>query len=76
MFYGNYINMKDLYFSQIIKQARKEQKMTQEELSICSGLSIATIRAIEQGTSYPNVHTLNKILNLFNLELTVKKIDR
>ena len=61
--------MEDLFFSEIIKKERKEQKMTQEELATLSGVSLATIRAIEQRTSSPNVATLNKILKLFNLEL-------
>ena len=61
--------MEDLFFAEIIKKERKEHKMTQEDLATLSGVSLATIRAIEQGTSSPNVATLNKILKLFNLEL-------
>jgi len=61
--------MEDLFFSSIIKKERKEHKMSQEDLATLSGVSLATIRAIEQGTSSPNVATLNKILKLFNLEL-------
>ena len=61
--------MEDLFFSSIIKKERKEHKMSQEDLATLSGVSLATIRAIEQGTSSPNVATLNKILKLFNFEL-------
>ena len=61
--------MEDLFFSKIIKKERKEHKMSQEDLATLSGVSLATIRAIEQGTSSPNVATLNKILKLFNFEL-------
>ena len=61
--------MEDLFFSEIIKKERKEHNMTQEDLATLSGVSLATIRAIEQGSSSPNVATLNKILKLFNLEL-------
>jgi len=61
--------MEDLFFSSIIKKERKEHNMTQEDLATLSGVSLATIRAIEQGSSSPNVATLNKILKLFNLEL-------
>ncbi len=68
--------MKDLYFSQIIKKARREHNMSQEELALLSGVSLATIRAIEQGTSSPNVNSLNKILKLFSLELTVTQINK
>lgn len=68
--------MDDLYFSRIIKEERKKLKMSQEELSILSGVSLPTIRSIEQGTSFPNVKTLNKILKLFNLTLKVERIDK
>ena len=50
--------------------------MSQEELSILSGVSLPTIRSIEQGTSFPNVKTLSKILKLFNLTLKVERIDK
>lgn len=68
--------MDDLYFSRIIKEERKKLKMSQEELSILSGVSLPTIRSIEQGTSFSNVKTLNKILKLFNLTLKVERIDK
>lgn len=65
--------MEDFSFSRIIKKERKERNMTQEDLATLSGVSIATIRGIEQGNVSPNVSTLNKILKLFNLELCVTK---
>ena len=68
--------MEDLFFSSIIKKERKEHKMSQEDLATLSGVSLATIRAIEQGTSSPNVATLNKILKLFNLELAAIRRTR
>ena len=68
--------MDDLYFSRIIKEERKKLKMSQEELSILSGVSLPTIRSIEQGASSPNVKTLSKILKLFNLTLNVERIDK
>ena len=71
------IAMEDLLFAEIIKKERKEHKMTQEDLATFSGVSIATIRGIEQGTVSPNVSTLNKILKLFNLELcAIKRINK
>ena len=68
--------MDDLYFSRIIKEERKKLKMSQEELSFLSGVSLPTIRSIEQGASSPNVKTLSKILKLFNLTLKVERIDK
>ena len=68
--------MEDFSFSRIIKKERKERKMTQEDLATLSGVSIATIRGIEQGNVSPNVSTLNKIFKLFNLEICVTKMIR
>ena len=70
------VSMNDNVVALIIKEERKKHQLTQERLATLSGVNIATIRAIEQGTSSPNVQTLNKILNLFNLEIGVKKIER
>lgn len=68
--------MRNNTIARILKEERKKHELTQRELSTLSGVSIATIRAIEQGTASPNVDTLNRILNLFNLEIAVKEIER
>lgn len=68
--------MKKNKIAKTIKEERKKHQLTQVELSNLSGVSIATIRAIEQGSASPNVDTLNRILRLFNLEIDVKRIEK
>lgn len=65
--------MNNLSLSNFVKKCRKDHHMSQTELALMSGISLATIRAIEQGTSSPNVGTLNKILNLFEYEISIKR---
>lgn len=68
--------MKNNNIAKIIKEERKKHQLTQEQLSVLSGVSITSIRAIEQGTASPNVETLNRVLRLFNLEIGVVEIKR
>jgi y4mF family transcriptional regulator len=55
--------------SRLIKQKRKETGITQEELSIKSGLGLRLIREIEQGKTSMRVDKVNQLLNLFGMEL-------
>ena len=60
----------------IIRQRREYLLLKQEDLSELSGLSIRTIYQIENGSN-PSAKTLEKILEVLGLELTiqVKKTD-
>lgn len=56
-----------------IKEARQEKRMSQEELAIKSGVSRATISALENGTErYVMMGTLVKLANA--LDTTIDKI--
>lgn len=56
-----------------IKEARREKKMSQEELAAKSGVSRATISALENGTErYAMTSTLLKIAAA--LDTTIDKI--
>lgn len=56
-----------------IKEARREKKMSQEELAARSGVSRATISALENGTErYAMTSTLLKIAAA--LDTTIDKI--
>lgn len=59
----------------IIKEKRKSLKLTQEELSLKSGLGLRLIREIEQGKTSMRVDKVNQVLALFGMELspTVKQ---
>lgn len=52
-----------------IKQKRKELKLTQEELSVKSGLGLRLIREIEQGKTSMRMDKVNQLLALFGMEL-------
>ena len=56
--------------SSIIKQKRKSLKLTQEDLSIKSGLGLRLIREIEQGKGSMRMDKVNQLLALFGMELT------
>ena len=68
--------MKISNISKIIKEERKKKGLTQPQLATLAGVSITSLRAIEQGTYSPNVETLNKILNLFNYEVGAVEIEK
>ena len=56
--------------SSIIKQKCKSLKLTQEDLSIKSGLGLRLIREIEQGKGSMRMDKVNQLLALFGMELT------
>lgn len=60
----------------IIKERRKLLKITQQELSEYSGVSLKMVKNIENGKANPSVKTLSAIGAILglSLELTVKKI--
>lgn len=57
------------YLSKIIKEKRKQNRMTQEELAARSGLGLRLIREIEQGKTTMRMDKVNQLLALFGMEL-------
>ncbi|CAN5412899.1 hypothetical protein BH10BAC5_BH10BAC5_18670 [soil metagenome] len=55
--------------AKIIKQKRKEYKLTQSELAAKSGVGLRFIRSWEQGKTSLNMKKVNQVLMLFGLEL-------
>ena len=55
--------------SNAIKQKRKSLKLTQEDLSLKSGLGLRLIREIEQGKTSMRMDKVNQLLALFGMEL-------
>lgn len=55
--------------SKTIKAKRKENGLTQEDLSLKSGLGLRLIREIEQGKTTMRMDKVNQLLNLFVMEL-------
>ncbi|MED9903574.1 MAG: helix-turn-helix transcriptional regulator [Lachnospiraceae bacterium] len=54
-------------FAQRLKQLRTERQVSQSELATVLNISNRTISMYEQGNSEPNVETLIKIANYFNV---------
>ena len=68
---------------QKIKELRKTQQLTQEELAEKIGIGVANISYIENGKTFPSVDTLEKIcktlqfepFDLFNFTICKKSLD-
>lgn len=57
--------------SQFLKHKRKENDLTQEQLSAKSGVGLRLVREIEQGKATMRMDKVNQILALFGAELSV-----
>lgn len=63
--------------SQTVKVLRKQYKMTQEELSLKSGVGLRFVRDLEQGKQTLRLDKVNQLLDFFNYEMqAVPKIKR
>lgn len=54
-----------------LKEQRKQNNLTQEELAAKSGVGLRLVREIEQGKVTMRMDKVNQILDLFGAELTV-----
>lgn len=52
----------------LIKQKRKEKKLTQEKLASMCEVHIQSIKHYENFTNFPNVKTLIKIIDILELK--------
>lgn len=55
--------------STTVKSLRKQYNITQEDLSIKSGLGLRFIRDLEQGKESLRMDKVNQLLDYFNYEL-------
>lgn len=60
-------NMNNL--STTVKSLRKQFKMTQEDLSVKSGVGLRFVRDLEQGKSTLRLDKVNQLLEFFNYEM-------
>ena len=56
--------------SATVKLLRKQFNMTQEELSLKSGVGLRFVRDLEQGKSTLRLDKVNQLLDFFNYEMT------
>ena len=63
--------------SATVKSLRKQYGLTQEELSLKSGVGLRFVRELEQGKATLRLDKVNQLLDLFNYEMTptIKKRD-
>lgn len=59
----------DIYFSENIKQLRKERDLTQEGLADYLGVSFQAVSKWERGDSYPDIKMLPEIATFFNVTI-------
>ncbi len=57
--------------STFLKEQRKHNNLTQEDLAAKSGVGLRLVREIEQGKVTMRMDKVNQILALFGAELTV-----
>ncbi len=55
--------------SATVKMLRKQYNLTQEELSLKSGLGLRFIRDLEQGKESLRLDKVNQLLDFFNYEM-------
>ena len=57
--------------SEFLKQKRKENNLTQEDLAAKAGVGLRLVREIEQGKTTMRMDKVNQILDLFGAHLKV-----
>lgn len=55
--------------STTVKMLRKRYRLTQEELSLKSGLGLRFVRDLEQGKETLRLDKVNQLLDFFNYEM-------
>ena len=66
--------MKNL--STTVKMLRKQYNLTQEELSLKSGVGLRFVRDLEQGKETLRLDKVNQLLDFFNYEMVaISKTD-
>ncbi|CCZ48371.1 y4mF family transcriptional regulator [Bacteroides sp. CAG:661] len=53
----------------IVKMLRKQYNLTQEELSLKSGVGLRFVRDLEQGKETLRLDKVNQLLDFFNYEM-------
>lgn len=61
-----------VWIGEALKQARKNQDLTQEQLAERLGVAVTTIQFIEQSRRLPSLTTLNNICLELDLKLQIK----
>lgn len=65
-----------LSIPEAVKSMRRLSKLTQAEFAAHRGIDVSTLKSIEYGQGNPKLETLNKIADIFGLELRFVKKRR
>ena len=68
--------MKKTELSKFVKEKRKENGLTQIELSQKSGVGLRFIRDLEQGKKTLRLDKVNQVLSMFGAEVGVVSINQ
>ena len=58
-----------------VKEKRKENKLTQEDLSYKAGVGLRFVRELERGKPTVQINKVNQILNLFGYQVGPVPMD-
>lgn len=70
------INLESTNMGKVIRILREGKGMTRGELSEAVGISDSHLKKIEAGTRQPGIGTYNKIMEVLEIEVTVKNEAR
>lgn len=59
-----------------MKALRKRYGLTQEDLSLKSGVGLRFVRELEQGKSTLRLDKVNQVLDLFNYEMAPRQKEK
>ncbi|MDD6501487.1 MAG: helix-turn-helix transcriptional regulator [Bacteroidales bacterium] len=63
------------HLSVTVKMLRKQYNLTQEELSLKSGVGLRFVRDLEQGKETLRLDKVNQLLDFFNYEMVATQKD-
>ena len=63
------------HLSITVKMLRKQYNLTQEELSLKSGVGVRFVRDLEQGKETLRLDKVNQLLDFFNYEMVATQKD-
>ena len=63
------------HLSTTVKMLRKQYNLTQEELSLKSGVGLRFVRDLEQGKETLRLDKVNQLLDFFNYEMVATQKD-
>ena len=63
------------HLSITVTMLRKQYNLTQEELSLKSGVGLRFVRDLEQGKETLRLDKVNQLLDFFNYEMVATQID-